>query len=257
MPRMATERFLIPDPGADADAERDGIRWLLRWAEGAGLPRAAIVVPGVQEIEALERALGARTASILKRDRAVEAKAGLSLEILLAGKLPSRYDGPVFVPWAHDPLIDKVEALLPPALCAQPWVPDDLSVWCRSWSLTDPRSGETITTALEISPVVAAALTDLTHTVNLGTGIGHPSDKASAVNTLRALRHGHEPLDGDAVRAWAVAHGWPPRHAQRLGELAQKVAGGVAVRGGRSRTATDMNQQLARWRTPEVALTDA
>ena len=250
---MATERFLIPESGPDVDAERAGIRWVLQWASEAGHHRAAIVAPGVREIEPLERALGPRVADVLRRDRQVEAESGLILEILLAGKLPFRYDGPVFVPWAHDPLIDKVEEMHPPAICAQPWALNDLSVWRRSWALADPRTGAQVTTPVKLSDVVTAALEDLTHSVNLGTGLGHPSDKASAVDLLKALHHGGEILDRDAVRAWAAGHGWEPRHAQRLGELAEKVANGVAVRGGRRPSKTEMNRQLARWREPKAA----
>lgn len=244
---------MIPESGPNVEAERAGIRWVLQWAIDAGYHRAAIVAPGVREIEPLQRALGPRVADMLRRDRQIKADSGLILEILLAGKLPMRYGGPVFVPWAHDPLIDKVEEMRPPAICAQPWAPNDLSVWRRSWPLADARTGAQVTRPVQLSDVVTAALEDLTHRVNLGTGIGHPSDKASAVDLLKALHHGGEILDGDGIRAWAVGHGWEPRHAQRLGTLADKIAKGVAVRGGRRPSKTEMNRQLARWREPEAA----
>jgi hypothetical protein len=110
-------------------------------ASEAGHHRAAIVASGVRKIEPLQRALGPRVADVLRRDRQVEAESGLILEILLAGQAAFRHDGPVFVPWAHDPLIDKVEKMHPPAICAQPWAPNDLSVWRRSLALADLPQG--------------------------------------------------------------------------------------------------------------------
>jgi hypothetical protein len=61
---------------------------VVRWAVAAGHRRAAIVAPGVREIEPLERALGSRVVDVLRRRREFEAEPGLTLEILLAASCP-------------------------------------------------------------------------------------------------------------------------------------------------------------------------
>jgi len=237
----------------NADAEKVGVRWLLGYAIDKGCGRAAIVVPGAQSIDALKRACGDDVAQTLRRHRQITVRDDLVLEVLLSSRLPFSYDGPVFAPWADDEIIDKVEEMIPPAICAMPWARGHLSVWRSSWALHDPRTGSRITSPVHLTGLTTAALEDLTEFINLGTGLGHPSDKAMAVGFLKALRYGGEVLDGDTIRAWAIAHGWSPRHAKDLGELAQKIADGVAVRGGRPQTKTEMNQQLGRWREARAA----
>jgi hypothetical protein len=250
---MATQRFLINEHGPDASGERDGVRWLLQFAGANGHAHAGIAVPAVRSIESLRRAIGDQAADALKRHRQAIVQAGLTLEILLLSKLPFTYSGPVFVPWAADEVVDKVEAMRPAAICAMPWAESDLSVWRGSFALVDPRTNRVVTTPQELSPLITRALSDLTAFVNLGTGITHPSDKAMAVDYLKALRHGGEMLDGDQIRAWAAAHNWAPRHAQELGQLASKIANGVTVRGGRAKGKTPLNQHLARWRAKDDA----
>jgi len=245
---VETQRFLIDEHGPNADAEREGVRWLLQFAIDHGHSQAAVAVPAVRTIDALSRSLGDGAACALNRDRQMPVRAGVTLEVLLLSKPPFSYRGPVFVPWAADDVIGKVEDMRPAAICAIPWAETDLSVWRRSFALIDPRTGQTITAPQELSPLINEALSELTALINLSSGITHPSDKPKAVDYLKALRHGGETLDGDQIRAWAAAHGWAPRHAADLGELATKVASGVAVRGGRAKGKTPLNEHLARWR---------
>jgi hypothetical protein len=82
------------------------------------------------------------------------------------------------------------------------------------------------------NPVVEKTMQSLTASVNLSTGLGHPSDKESAVQMLKLLNAAGEDYDTDQLRAWAVRHGWQPRHARSLAELAEKVKTGKRVRGG-------------------------
>lgn len=227
-----TERFYVQAHGPDDDALKVGFRWLLGFARDHGHPRAAVFVPGLQQVENLGRAIGDAAARALKKDRSVSA-GDVTLELLIERKLPFAYDGPLLAVWVDDKQLDKLDELCTPALCAIPWVRTDIDGWKSNWNPTDLRTGEaggaeeTVT-----NRVVAAALKSLTSTVNLGTGLGHPSDKASAVHMFKALKKAREEFDPDQVRAWAVRHGWRPDDARDLSELAQKVKEGRAVRGG-------------------------
>jgi ubiquinone biosynthesis protein UbiJ len=71
----------------------------------------------------------------------------------------------------------------------------------------------------------------LTTIVNPSTGIHHPSDARHARQLLKTLYIAGEPLDEGAIRTWAIAHGWEPRHAAELGELAGKISAGKRVKG--------------------------
>lgn len=52
--------------------------------------------------------------------------------------------------------------------------------------------------------------------VDRSTGLSHPSDKAHAVDTFRALRKGRYTWDPDVIHAWALANGWGNRGPEDL-----------------------------------------
>jgi hypothetical protein len=81
--------------------------------------------------------------------------------------------------------------------------------------------------------VVEKAMEALTVSVNLSTGLGHPSDKESAIGMLKLLKSAGENYEPEQLRAWAVCHGWQPRHARSLAELAEKVKAGKRIQGGK------------------------
>jgi hypothetical protein len=130
-----------------------------------------------------------------------------------------------------------------------PWDRDDIAGWKRT------RDPENVTTKTKEghratigNPVVEAALTALTDSVNLTTGITHPSDKTAAVEMFRILRSAGEDFDPEQIREWAVAHGWVPRHARHLAETATKIKDGRAVRAGRSTGKHWRDDILEQWR---------
>lgn len=149
--------------------------------------------------------------------------------------------------WVDDKQLDKLDGLRAPGLSAIPWNRTDIDGWKTNWNPIDVRTGqsggsdETVT-----NPVVGVALESLSARVNLSTGLGHPSDKASAVHMFRALKKAREDFNPDQVCAWAVRHGWQSDDARELGDLAQKVKEGRPVRGGQQKLWRD--DIVALWR---------
>lgn len=72
-------------------------------------------------------------------------------------------------------------------------------------------------------PVVENALLAITRWVNLSTGLGHPSDKEFANDSLRILRIKGHSLEPDVVRSWAIQNGWRSNGANDLAVLAKKI----------------------------------
>lgn len=142
-------------------------------------------------------------------------------------------DGPILAAWVDDQQLDKIDGLRPPGICAIPWSRTDIDGWKTNWNPVDVRteepgrSDQTIT-----NPVVEKAMEALTISVNLSTGLGHPSDKESAIGMLKLLKSAGEAYNSDQLRACAVRHGWQPRHARSLAELTEKVQAGKLVQGG-------------------------
>lgn len=65
--------------------------------------------------------------------------------------------------------------------------------------------------------------------VNHANNLAGHMDHRDAVAVLRTLHQGGYPLPADEVYAWALAHRWPARGAERLRELAHKVDAGRTV----------------------------
>lgn len=224
------ERFFIDAYGPDREAERRGVDWLAEEVVTRGLS-GAILVPVVDSISSLARAVGADAADFAKTNRYFTAGAS-RIEVFTERTKPGYFDGPLLAPWSNDSMVNAAEELSPPAICAIPWAEDDLVQWKRARNPVDLRTGEPVAAdAITPSPLVERALVSLTATVNLSTGIHHPSDQRTAKRLFKALYIAGENLEEAEVRTWAIAHGWPPRHAEDLAELVGKIAAGKRVNG--------------------------
>ena len=157
---------------------------------------------------------------------------GITITLATASRLPYGFDsGPILAIWTRDKELDKLDTLGAPALCAVPWRPDNITGWKANWSPVDIQSGVAADGAAgSLNSVVVQALQSLTATINVGTGLSHPSDRSSAIHMFRLLRDGGEAYDPEAVRAWAVQHGWDPVDARELEDVAQKILDRRALR---------------------------
>jgi hypothetical protein len=181
-----TERFYVAVTGPDHAAVSEGFRWLIGYAHDHDHDRAALVAPGLQNVERMGGALGPDVATALRKNRSAVIE-GVTVELHTQRKLPYSFDeGPVLAVWTHDRDLDKLDELGSPALCAVPWIPDNITGWLENWNPTDLRSRQTAgEDDTDLNPVVAAALEELTAWVNVGTGLSNQSDRASAIQMFR------------------------------------------------------------------------
>ena len=246
--RPTRERLYFDAHGPDDDALKLGVGWLVRYASQHVPTRAGLFVPTLQQVEHLAPVLGTRGAAALKKDRRVRVN-GVDIELLIERGLSAVFPhGPVLAIWADDRQLDKLEKLGAPALCAIPWNRADIDDWRLNFNPVNLRTGasagsdETVT-----NKVVVEALKSLTTRVNLSSGLGHPSDKAAAVQLFKVLKAGGEVFDANEVRAWAARNGWGADHARQLGELAQKIT--TAARCARSRNKHGVKTFWTMWRS--------
>lgn len=149
--------------------------------------------------------------------------------------------------WTSDKTLEKIDSLSAPAICAVYWSPENIAAWKTNWNPTDIRTGRRGGSTDTVgNPVVTAALSSLTVVVNVGTGLSHPSDRASAIQMFTLLRDGGETYASDEVRAWAVRNGWDPKDARELAEVGQKILEGRRLRAGD--TGVFRADSLATWR---------
>lgn len=116
------------------------------------------------------------------------------------------------------------------ALAVLTWNLEEVEVWADGIGAIDLLGVREQGDAEIEDVVLRGAMRSLTNSVNLSTGISHPSDWDHAVIALRALRKRGHTLDADEVEAWAVANGWTYDHAADLGTLVREMAAGKAKR---------------------------
>lgn len=220
------DRYVIDAPHPTDQLVVDGIDWLYREAFVNGLD-GAVLVPQAQNIPALSGGVG-RTLSSTDR---TFFRDGLDIQILTARDHPSVFAGPLLVVWANSAMMASAEHLAPPAICATSWEHGGLVDWVRVWGATDPRTNEH-RAAEPVPRVITGAIR------SMGFDVLHPLDKRRAVDALKALRLCERKIDPAMIRAEAGRHDWPPRAADRLYELAQKMAQGKVVQGGSKLTKT-------------------
>jgi hypothetical protein len=142
--------------------------------------------------------------------------------------------GPVLAAWPDRKHLADIDGhTRTTALCVIGWSDDDTAGWLAAYQPTLLASADAPTTAPAISdPVVVEGMKRLTAMVNHANNLAGPLDKRDAVDVLMRLRDAGHDYDPEALYAWALAHGWNPRGAERLRELASKAAAGTRLRRG-------------------------
>lgn len=115
------------------------------------------------------------------------------------------------------------------ALCVVPGNIRDVEGWIAA---VDPEllGAAKGASAEPLDPVVIEGLLTLTRQVNHDNQLAGSLDHRDAVWVLKLLHGAGYRLPPQAVYAWALAHGWPARGADRLRELASRFEAGRVPR---------------------------
>ena len=246
----AIRRCFINAVGPDDDALRKALQWLVLTAKDEKT-EGVIVTYAKGNAENLGRVLGEAATKQLLAGRQVNAD-GVLVSLVTARKGYSAVAGRVVLAlWADDDVLAKLDDSWPKAICLVPWTDDDGGTWKATWAPVDIASGKAAPASAGLSPLTRAALRSLTSSVNLGTGLGHPSDRDAAIETFRILKNAGEQLDPDAIRAWAAKNGWQARGADEVAEIVRGVNAGKAFRTSGMKQYTDRILDI--WRDDAAA----
>ncbi len=159
-------------------------------------------------------------------------------EIKLVTERKLIYDGqnlPLVAFWPTPKFLDKLDSIPNvAAMLVVHWNIEEIRPWIKIWdaaelgTIPQPRREPLVS-----NPVVVEALKTLTASVNVSTGILHPSDHKLAIEIFEILREGGEDYDPLEVKAWLIREGkWKATHAQTVAELSQKILDGKKMRKG-------------------------
>lgn len=225
------EASIVRAYGPDGDAVVQALRWSVDRARHLGASEVAVLVSTLDQIEHAAPHLNL-DATRLRRDREVSA-GGLRIRFINERDWPVGYRYPVIALWLDDEQMRKVDAMGLPAICAVTWNSEtDLKVWEAAWAPEDLRDPGDGGSAVEVPPVVGAALDDLLVRVNLTTGISHPTDRAAAVQMLAILHRSGERIDPQAIDAYLRRGGMSPTGSAAVGEIAARTLEGKRLRTG-------------------------
>lgn len=124
--------------------------------------------------------------------------------------------------------VDSIHGIA--AIVIVPLTMAEVGEWVATWGpVIDGKANVAAVRSIS-SSFVEVALEHLTGSINLGTGLGHPLDKAKAVVLFRQLKKLKEIYDPKEIRAWAVRHHWAPEAADELKRIGEAILAGKAVR---------------------------
>lgn len=140
-------------------------------------------------------------------------------------------------------LEDNCEAA---AILGLPWVPGDLEKWARITSAQELLSGNFAASYSTPNCLVCQALTELSESINMSTGIHHPSDEEQCKTYLRALHGDGIVLDEAQIEAYLFKDlDWRKENLNDVIEIIHKINTGKTFHGGAK---TGHQRDLDRWR---------
>jgi hypothetical protein len=218
-----TPRYLVE---RGADDLRTAFTAAIKICQDKALTSAVLVVPqkGGWDNSVVAEFLGKTATKALMKDQAVPLTTGVSMSMVSQRTFP-RYVPQGLVIGAHisfDAMESIDDGCDAKAILYMPWNEKEGVEWLATWQATVIGPNNWSVPSSTLTAPVEAALSSLTQNINLSTGLGHPSDKASAVRTIGNLRAAGQHFDPREIRRWARRHGWSSKAASDLEALASK-----------------------------------
>ena len=218
------QRFHIPNHGGEEESIVKAFVLGLQLCGKLHTKELTLVVPSISHFSSIVvgQALGETASKQLMARKAVKFRDGVSLRIESVTTLRKRSEPEVVLAF----YIDTKDLKVVDSLCSTkaiiyvPWSAADGVVWQRTWNAEVPGQ-KTEDVPPKLDPAVKKALKTLTYSVNLSTGLGHPSDLRDAKRMFSDPGMKGLAFDPAEIRVWAVRNGWQPQHADKLENLAQ------------------------------------
>lgn len=218
IPRYIVER--------GSDQVRTAFRGIVKIVKDLGITRVTLVVPkkGGWEHTIVAELLGAAVAKALVKGQPVTVIEGVTMVLESPATLRSSFNQGLLV-GAHISIKDMAkldDTWGTQGIMFLPWVDSEAQEWKATWQPETIGQKGPEASASGLSEPVQEALVRLTDSINLGTGLNHPSDKKHAERTFdKLLSEGHS-FDPVEVRRWAQRHNWSSSAAANLEAVARR-----------------------------------
>lgn len=208
------------------DQVQTAFRGIARIVKDLGIARVTLVVPkkGGWEDTIVGQFTGINAAKALTKGQPVSLVDGVMMVLESPATLRSNFDQGLLV-GAHISMKDMAkldDSWGAQAIVYLPWNDSESQEWKATWRPKVLGTNAEEPPPNSLSEPVEEALKKLTSTINLGTGLGHPSDKKHAERTIAKLRSEGHSFDPAEIRRWAQRHNWSSKAAADLEAIARK-----------------------------------
>jgi hypothetical protein len=219
----AVSRYIVK---RGSDQVRTAFQRIASLCESKGIARVTLVVPqkGGWDVSDVAKSLGPIVAKALLKGQPVTITKGATMTLQSVQTFRRNASNGLLV-GAHisvkdmSKLDDSWDAQ---AIVYLPWNDAEGQEWQATWKPETIGPSIQKLPASSLSALVEEALSQLTQSINLGTGLGHPSDKKHAERVIDKLGADGHSFDPAEVRRWAQRNGWSSKAAADLESIARK-----------------------------------
>jgi hypothetical protein len=191
-----------------------------------GIGRVTLVVPHKGRFVGtiFAQAIGSAAAKALAKGQIVTLADGVTMNLESAQTYrPSAGHGLLVGVHIDDKSMNRLDdSWSAQAIMYLPWNDQEDQEWRATWKPTEIGYSSEASVTSSLSDGVVEALKLLTRNINLGTGLGHPSDEALAKRVFAKLRSEGHSFDPAEVRRWAQRNNWSSSAAADLEKIARK-----------------------------------
>jgi len=132
------------------------------------------------------------------------------------------------------------------AIIAHQWSKNEVEEWAKSIEAIEINSNLKATKTNLPDLVVQNAFIDLTDSINMSTGLGHPSDEELCKSFLRALKKYNHYLNEIEIRSFLISDlGWDSEYAEEVLKFVRKINQGKSFKGGAK---TGLKKYIDKWK---------
>jgi hypothetical protein len=237
MTRKGTSLYIESHGPQDA-AINEGFQWLLSEARKVG-NKGLVAVTTKQNLDNIAdwSQLGSLLTTL--RQHGVVKTGEVTLGLFTAkDKGVHQWEGPILTIYGGQKLLDAVDSITGSASVLYiPWSEGDHAAWAETWGASKLGAQPTAEHSQEepTGGVALVALRGLTDSVNLNTGIVHPSDREQAVRSLETLFHQKADVTPERIRQQLIRLGWQPKDAAEVMKLAEMIWDGRRPKGSKGK----------------------
>lgn len=217
------QSFFIPSHGSQADSIDAGLRWLL----SQQCPEKMVVFCAIGNAKNICCSANAKPFfDELVKKREITTPYG-RIKLATAKDLPYCFDGAVLAIHLPDAELEKIDAI-PGSFDVffVPWLETEGDAWKRRWGATDISTGQKIaSTAIAATPELDRIL----HS-SCAPDLHNSHDYNGIIDTLSALRQSGKMPPPTVISEFLKQNGWEFESADKVADIATKIAAGRVVR---------------------------